>query len=66
MKRLLVLATLTLLVSSATGCRWWNNRGAAYTACPPTTVITDPCAVGTCSPCGTATVVPGAVPYSNP
>ncbi|MBN2580791.1 MAG: hypothetical protein JXB10_17530 [Pirellulales bacterium] len=80
MKRLMILAVVTLLTGSSVGCglcRWPWNRGTSYVQCPPAVTYTDPCAatcttsccaapVGVCDPCCAAPVVttPGPVTYT--
>ena len=77
MKKLLVIAVLGMLFSSAGGCRigecWreaWNSRFGrqeSVMVCDPC-VVSDPCGTScpsACSPCGSdggaTTVVPGPV-----
>jgi hypothetical protein len=78
MKRLMVLAVVTLLAGSAVGCGlckgWPWNRGSSYVQCPPAVSYTDPCTtscavpVNACDPCGaappTVTATPGPVTYT--
>ena len=76
MKKLLILAAVLVMFSSALGCRCcdWLCRGAAYNPCPPPTVsyaapCADPCAT-TCGPCADTCAAPGMLtpgpaPYTS-